>query len=202
MPMKKKLKDIARVLRWPARREEVGIPENPILWQRGRIPVWHEVRLENIDPYTGLILDPLLPAVKPEGEPGRYAIMPGDVLFCFQGVAGRIGEMAMMLDELAAIPGRTIGIIRAISCDPVWLFYRLREPDVKEKLTPKITGGKAFLNLSVIREMELEMPMEEEVSSIGKLHKDIVDSYRQALKHVERCQSAISEILRKKERTT
>lgn len=184
--MYKKLKDMARVMRCQIRREETAPPENPVYWRRSYLPVWHELGLEDIDAHTGLILEPRLKAVKPARDPGLFAVAPGDILLCFLGSPARIGATGLMIRDYAAIPASNMCIIRACDCDPIWLFYRLREEDVGRELTVNGEKGKAFLSLSRIRELELELPREQELEKINLAHGKVLSSYQKTLKLLRR----------------
>ena len=192
--MKKNLGDLAKIFRCTLPRDLAERPREPIYWKRGPIPVWYNISLDDIDPDTGFIRENDLVAVKPREAPGAYAIEPTDILFCFQGVSSRTGQVAMLLHELAAIPGRTLGIIRPHGCDPVWLYYRLREIDIEKELCPQISGRKTFLHFSRIRQMELEMPTDEEVGKINQIHQRIVKNYLGWTGELQKEQNRLKEI--------
>lgn len=199
--MKKKLKDIARVMRCQIRREDAGPLRNPIYWRRTYLPLWHELGLEDIDRHTGFILRPRLKGVKPVKEPGLFAVAPLDILLCFLGSPSRIGEMGLMIKDYAAVPATNMCIIRAFGCDPVWLYYRLQADDVSAELAVSGDKGKAFLSLSKIRELELELPDARDIEAINFAHRKVLDSYQKSLQLIYRQQGNIREILRGEKKT-
>lgn len=173
--MTRKLFEVARVFRCNLKRMDAPAQTKPILWKRGRLPVWHEVRLENIDQKTGFITGPL-PVVRPEEDPEREAVQTRDILFCFHGTPERIRRPAMLLDEWAVIPGRTLGIIRPYGCDAVWLFYFICR--AINNLELQMRNGRGFLNLDKIRNLEFELPPEETIKKINFIHGKIVADFK------------------------
>lgn len=187
-----KLGDVAKVFRCALKREEVEDSTFPILWTREALPLWHEVKVENVDPLTGFISGPLT-TVEVDGDPDRDAIRITDTVFCFQGTPQRIIRPAMLLYEWAAIPGRTMGIVRpGKHINPIWLYYFIC--DAVPDLELEMKNGRAFLNLQRIRDLEFDMPTEEEVRKINNIHKEMVEDFRKYHKRQRERTSKIREI--------
>lgn len=198
--MKKKLREIAVVLRCQMEREGCDSPERPIMWERKWSPVWHEIGLDALDQDTGFVIPDRLNTVRLFDDPWKYAVRPGDIVMCFQGAPARIGECGIIIDNIAAIPGRSLCIIRTEMRDPFWLFSQLQEPDIIKDLQPDIKRGKALVSLEKIRDLRIEEPYGNEERTVRKIFEEIQEDYRESRSRLKTKRELIKSVLHGKAR--
>lgn len=172
-----KIGEVANVFRCSLEKEEVQGDGLPVSWQRHGIDRWSEVRVENIDPLSGFISPPFL-NVRFDKEPDREAIKTTDTIICFQGTIERIQRPGMLIFEWACVPARNLAIIRPKpkKVDPVWLYYSIYT--ALKKVEPENRGGRCFLGIGRIREIELGEYSKEAVEKFNSIYKVIAGEFK------------------------
>jgi hypothetical protein len=145
--------------------------------------VGREVSLSELDSLTGFLDErdgnavllqlPLL------GTQGKYVLRAGDILFAFRGTAASIGQVGFVEEEgIPAITGQAVCIIRCLpGTDPVWLYYYLRRPSVREWVRGKATGSTVLtINLESIRDIPVELPGDAELDALTEEHRKITSA--------------------------
>lgn len=186
-----KIGDAANVFRCSLEKEEADGDGSPILWKRHGLDIWNEVRVENIDPLTGFISPPFL-SVRLDKEPDRDAIKTTDTMLCFLGTIERIRRPGMLIFEWACVPARNLAIIRPRKIDPVWLYYSTYA--ALKKVEPENRGGRGFLGIERIREIELGEYREEAVERIIRAHKVVENYYKKYLNAAMRIEARVGKI--------
>lgn len=151
------INEIAEVLRFQDRRESAYEGEEP-----GRdISVWEEVRLENFDPMSGFVMPEALGHVGLFKPPRKYALQKLDILLYFNGAKDRLGTAGLVLDDILAVPARTICIIRCFRSEALPLFFFLRDDEVRADLVRAAgkdsVGAKSFLTQEAIRRYPVDL---------------------------------------------
>lgn len=173
-----KIGEVANVFRCSLEKEEVQGDGSPILWKRHGLDRWSEVRADNFDPLTGFISPPFL-SVRLVKEPDRDAIKIIDTILCFQGTIERIRRPGMLIFEWACVPARNFAIIRPKWIDPVWLYYSIYT--ALKKVEPENRGGRGFLSMERIREIEVGEYREDAAERIIRAHKVVENYYKKYL---------------------
>lgn len=181
------LRSFAQVLRNQIKRDRVckrGNPDFGILTSPDdpRILV-NEIVLEDRDALTGFI-DPEW-AAKSLVEPGKgnkfkkYFLQEGDIVLAFRGSLESLGAVGLAVEFSATAPsitGQSLCIIRPLPrIDPVWLYYYLQRPRVRQFLQARANGSQLMtVNLETIRDIPLELPSQEEVDLINEAHRKVM----------------------------
>lgn len=181
------LRSFAQVLRNQAKRERIckrGNPEFGIIMnpEDPRILV-NEVVLEDRDPLTGF-MDADWAAksfihLKKDSKLEKYFLQKGDIVLAFRGSLESLGTVGLMLDLSATVPtitGQSLCIIRPLPrIDPVWLYYYLQRPPIRQFLQTRANGKQLMtVNLEDIRDIPMEIPPPEEVGRINEEHGKIM----------------------------
>lgn len=120
----------------------------------------------------------LYPAAKRE----KYLLRENDILFAFAGVPRSLAATGLIvkLDE-PAITARTICLIRAFDIDPVWLFYQLRRPLTKNRLSRlarERETAATTINLEDLREARLIEPTPGEIEAANAARARVIEETR------------------------
>ncbi len=120
----------------------------------------------------------------------KFLVQPDDILMTAIAIRRKIGSAAFVGGETqAAIPGRNLILVRpdAGKVDPVWLFYRLLQKDVRDKLQAAATGNRiSCISNDMVGTLEICLPTQEEIETVRSSHAVLMEDWTAMQKIWER----------------
>lgn len=112
----------------------------------------------------------------------KFPLQLNDIIIGSGGTKNTIAMAAFVAfkPECQIITNKNLIVIRPDSklIDPVWLYYRLAQTDIREKLAENASGGSSrYLSTDAIGELEIRMPAKTELKSVHDIHKSFLESF-------------------------
>jgi hypothetical protein len=144
-----------------------------------------EINLSQLDEHTGFVNSRagqktwLQEDLSEETADPQYFLQQNDILICFRGseaTIGRVGLVAEPPPEIPLICGQSLCLVRTTNIDPIWLYYYLRNKDVRQKILSYSSGNiQLTVNLGNLRALPIAKPEPIQTEEIKREHANLLD---------------------------